>query len=62
MKTKKTMAQEVEKISEDQKIRNAYELLQQHKVDRENAFKQELDELCKKYGVSLTTKILITAL
>lgn len=47
--------------SEDEKMKEAFELLQKNKHEREQAFQQELKALCEKYGINLSTKILITA-
>jgi membrane protein insertase Oxa1/YidC/SpoIIIJ len=48
--------------SEDEKMKEAFELLQKNKHEREQAFQIELKALCEKYGINLSTKILITAI
>jgi len=48
--------------SEDDKMKEAFELLQKNKHEREQAFQIELKALCEKYGINLSTKILITAI
>lgn len=47
--------------NEEEKIKEAMELLQKNKYDREQAFQVELKSLCEKYGINLSSKILITA-
>ena len=47
--------------SEEDKMKEAFELLQKNKHEREQAFQIELKALCEKYGINLSTKILITA-
>jgi len=47
--------------TEEQKMKEAMELLQKNKYDREQAFQVELKALCEKYGINLSSKILITA-
>ncbi len=47
--------------SEEDKMKEAFELLQKNKHEREQAFQVELKALCEKYGINLSTKILITA-
>lgn len=43
------------------KLQEAAQLLQENKQQRERAFQAELMELQKKYGVSVSTQIVITA-
>lgn len=47
--------------SEEDKMKEAFELLQKNKHEREQTFQHELKALCEKYGINLSTKILITA-
>lgn len=51
----------VKEKDSQQKLQEAAELLQENKRQREQAFQQELVELCHKYGVNLSSQILITA-
>jgi UDP-N-acetyl-D-mannosaminuronate dehydrogenase len=47
--------------TKEQQLQEAAKLLQQNKIERELAFQNELAELCKKYGVNISTQIIITA-
>lgn len=47
--------------SKEQLLQEASELLQQNKIEREKQFQIELSELCQKYGVTISTQIIITA-
>lgn len=47
--------------TKEQQLQEANELLQQNKIEREQNFQSELIELCKKYSVSLSSQITITA-
>ena len=47
--------------TKEQQLQEAAELLQQNKIDRELAFQNELKELCQKYGINISTQIIITA-
>lgn len=51
-----------ELTDEQKKLQEAAELLQKHKQNRENEFQRELQLLCEKYGIKLSTQIVITAL
>ena len=60
-KTPVIKAKTEKKKNEQQKLQEAAELLQENRKKREQAFQQELVELCHKYGVNLSSQILITA-
>ena len=47
--------------SKEQLLQEAAKLLQQNKIERELDFQNELSELCQKYGVTISTQIIITA-
>ena len=47
--------------SKEQLLQEAIELMQQNKIEREKQFQIELSELCQKYGVTISTQIIITA-
>lgn len=47
--------------SKEQLLQEAIELMQQNKIEREKQFQIELSELCQKYGVNISTQIIITA-
>ena len=47
--------------SKEQLLQEASELLQQNKIEREKQFQIELSELYQKYGVTISTQIIITA-
>ncbi len=51
----------MEAKTKEQQLQEANELLQQNKIEREQNFQSELIELCKKYSVSLSSQITITA-
>ena len=47
--------------TKEQLLQEAIELMQQNKIEREKQFQIELSELCQKYGVTISTQIIITA-
>lgn len=49
-------------VVEEMDLKKAAQLLQQNKHERELAFQKELQELCKKYGVNLSSQLVIQAI
>ena len=47
--------------TKEQQLQEAAKLLQQNKIEREKQFQIELAELCQKYGINISTQIIITA-
>lgn len=46
---------------EENELKDALLKIQQNKAQREQAFQAELKELCLKYGVLMSTQIVVTA-
>jgi hypothetical protein len=51
----------VKEKSQQEKLQEAAQLLQENRNQREQQFQKELAALCHKYGVNLSSQILITA-
>ena len=47
--------------TKEQLLQEAIELMQQNKIEREKQFQIELSEQKQKYGVTISTQIIITA-